>query len=1026
MADLRGHPVNPEHRPAAAPASRRKYLTILFSDLTDSTRLAGMMEAEDYAHLLEHLSAAYQEVIPQFGGTVVQISGDGLLAIFGYPETNEDDGRTAVRAALELHDRVRALDALHDAGIPLRLHTGIHSGLVLLNEGDAVRGRFELLGGSTNIASRLANAAEADEILVSEATLGPDQGMFQTEERRFLTLKGKEQPIAAFNIVGHAPVGTRFAARERNAVNPFIGRAEELDRLTSAVERAAAGRPTFVSVVGPPGVGKTRLVSELLARMGGAFRVYRGECDAHLGAEPLQPFLQILRSALDLNRPRAGEHQADAVGAALAPLGPKLEPHGPVLLHLLASGDSSGTSRRPGASSVSIGLRALIARLVEDGPLALFIDDWQWADDASRRLLEGLRDLSGAPLLVLLTMREELADDGFDNFERVVLGPFSAVEAETVIRNVLPNADLLLVGEMCTAAGGNPLFLEELCHSVAYGEEDFRSHRGSGWLDVLIESRFARLPDDQAHLLSVAAVIGNIIPVWLLEQVTGHGEEDPLVQALGDEDFIFIGERAGTLRFKHGITRDVIYDSVGLRERRALHIRIAEAFRERGEITGEEEFYEALAYHFGAGGDAASTAAYAQLAGDKAMERAALDRALIHYRAALDAIDRLPKTDDEARRWDKVARRFGLAAAFDPSLDQLPILEKAVVRAAARGDVLALALAEYWLGYCHFGLGHSREAAAHCQRAIASAAPLGDDGLNAMISLLLGQAQSRAGEYQAAIPELEKSIRALRGRVSGTAATSGFAFAVACNAMMLADLGRFAEAREGFEEALAAVHGAEHPVEASILSQYELVMLWQGWMDDAVRIAADAERVSARVKALYMYNRNKAAGAYARWRIGGDAADVAQLLEATAWLEKCGNDQLLSIIYGWLGEMAAEQGDVEAARSYAARALARARKGCRLGEGMALRAVARGEAQRGQFARAERYVVRAAAEARSRGSRHEVATNLLCAAEIALADNAPEKALRLIEEAEAAFAEMDMRWHVDQAARLRARAHQAA
>ena len=1006
--------------PAATPA-RRKYLTIVFSDLTESTRLAGAMEAEDYAQLLNRLAAAYEKIIPQFGGTVVQISGDGLLAIFGYPDVSEDDGCTAVMAALELHAQVRAFDTQDGHGKPLRLHTGIHSGLVLLHEGDAVRGRFELLGGATNIASRLARAAQVDEILVSEATIGPDRGRFQTGERRLLALKGKEMPIAAVNVIALAPVATRFAARERKGVNPFVGREEELGRLGLVLERAAAGQPSFVAVDGPRGVGKTRLASELLGRAGAGFRVYRGECDAHLGAEPLQPFLQILRSVLGITRPMPGEHQAGAIEAALAALGPSLTQHRPVLLHLLASVDAQSRVRRPVATAVAAALKALIARLAEDGPLALFVDDWQWADDASQRLLERLRDLEGSRLLVLLTMCSEDSEEGYDNLERLVLAPLSDAEAEKAIRQVLPNADPFLVGKMCGAAGGNPLFLEELCHSVAYGEQDFRTHGGSGWLDILIASRFARLPNDQADLLAVASVIGNSIPVWLLEQVTGHGEDDPLVRALGEQDFLFPGDRSATLRFKHGVTRDVIYDSVGLRERRALHLRIAEAFRDHGAITGEEEFYEALAYHYGAGGDVAAAADYAELAGDKAMERSAMDRAQFHYRAALGALDRLPQSD--ARRWQKIARRFGLAAAFEPTEDQLPILKDAVARAAERDDPLALALAQYWLAYISYALGHTVEAIAQCEQAVEAATVVGEKRLVVQTRALLGQALALAGDYQPALTLLDESIGEMCRNMADPGDAIGIAYAVSCKGFALADLGRFDEAYACFDQARRVVKGSEHAVEASILSHRQGACLWQGRLEDAAEIAAGALKIAARVRTLYVFNRNRSAEAYVRWMQSGDESAIGQLVESTASLEDYGHELYLSLNYGWLAEMTAAAGRAAEARHYAARALVQGRRRRdRLGEAMAWRALARLAASEGRPERADRYLARAMRTADARGSAHEVASTRLRAAEIALGRGDRAQALGLLDEAEAAFTRMGMRWHAEEAARLRDKA----
>ena len=1009
--------------PAAGPTSgalpgvaRRRYLTILFSDLVGSTPLAGTMLVEDYDRLAySPLREAWNEVISAFGGKVNETRGDGAVAVFGWPEANENDGRMATLAALTLHERMRALDGIDADAPPLRLHSGIHSGLVLVREVDD---RLELLGSAMNVAARLADAAKADEIIVSEATLGPDRGAFMTGERLHLSLKGKEQPIAAFKILDRAPEPTRYAARERGRLSPFVGRRRELERLTGIADRVASGGASFVSVVGPAGVGKTRLVSELLTRAGRTFQVFRGECDAHLGAEPLQPFLQILRSALGIGQGHAGGAGAKAIEPLRSALGAGRQEHGDVLLRLLAPAEAGGR-RPPSAAAAASALQALLADGAGERPLALFIDDWQSADDASRKLLQALRDLAWPSLLVLLTTRGE-ASQPFDDFERLDLTPLTDEESAAAIRQVLPGANPFVIDDICTAAGGNPLFIEELCHSAAYGEQDFRTHGGSGWLDVLIESRFVRLPPAQADLLSTAAVIGNVIPVWLLQQATGCGADDPLVQALADEDFIFPGERAGTLRFKHGIARDVIYDCVGLRECRALHLRIAEALRQKGEAEGEEEYYEALAYHFGAGGDAAAAAHYAELAGDKAFDAAALDRALRQYRAALDALDRLPSSPEIERKWSRVARRFALAGVWDPMAQHLPILERAVERATRRDDPVALALAEHWLGYMHFGLGNSAEAIAHNQRALATARPLGNMDLTSQIQATLGQAHWEASKHQAAVALLDEAIAVMRqagGRSHG--APVGFAYSLAVKGWVLADLGHFAQSRELFEEAIEEVRGLGHPIHASILSSYAVVCLWQGCLDEAVRVARECQQVSVRVRTFYMYAKTVATEAYARWVMSGGAEGVDQLEESTRWLEERGHNQFMSLNYGWLAETMGAAGKMRRARRNAALALRRARGNDRLGEVTALRAVARLSASQRDWERSDHYLQWGMSAAQARGSAHDEATTRLCAAEIALGRGRAAAALELLDAAEPAFAAMGMKWHAEQAARLR-------
>lgn len=913
----------------SAPASRR-HLAILFSDLSDSTRIAGRLDPEDYADLLTRLRAEYHRAVEAHGGAVAQISGDGMLAIFGYPEAREDDGRRAVEAAIALHRAVEALE-----GEPLHLHSGVHAGLVLLREGDDVRGRFEVTGNATNIAAKLCGLAEAGQILVGEAALGPERHLFETSERSRLALKGKDEPVAVLAVHGLAPSRRRYAASVRGGLTPFVGRAAELEGLDHALEDALGGHVRFVEIEGPPGVGKTRLAEELLGRAAArGAGVHRGECDA--AAAPLQPILQIQRSLLGL-----AEHEAN-----------------------------------PAAPEAS--LRALIEGGAARDCLVLFLDDWHLADDASREMIGSLRDLEGGALLVLATARP--GEGRISDFDMLPLAPFDAAETEAAVIRLLAAPDPFTIARVRESSGGNALFIEELCHSIADGRMD----DGNPWLDTLIESRLSRLPEAEAALVRQAAVIGTIVPAWLLETISGHGEDDPLVKTLARQDFVFPGEREGMLRFKHGLTRQAVYDSVRLQERRALHRQIAATLIGRSRETGEDEPHESLAYHCAAGEDWAAAAHHAELAGDRAASVSALDRAQAQYKAALAALDRLPASDEIAYRWGRIAQRYGLAGVFDPSREQLPVFERAVERAGMRGDEAAMAWAEYWLGYINYALGDSGLAVVHCERALRFAERVADDPLIVQIRATLGQAKAAACDYDEALRLLDEAIAVKHRHRTGARPPIGFAYSTACKGFVLGDLGRFEEAHRCYDEALAAIGGARDEVVASILTQRSAVCLWQGEPEEALRYAGVAEKAAERAHSLYCYGMARTLGGYALWLIDRDPTAPKLIAQAASRLEASGRLQFTSLNYGWLAEVMAETGRFAEARHYAACAMMRARKGDRLGIAMAWRAAARAAAAEGRPG-AARYLCHARRAAEQRGSPHELAATHLCEAELALA-----------------------------------------
>jgi tetratricopeptide (TPR) repeat protein len=565
-----------------------------------------------------------------------------------------------------------------------------------------------------------------------------------------------------------------------------------------------------------------------------------------------------------------------------------------------------------------------------------------------------------------------------------------------------------LVDRIAASSGGNPLFIEELCHAMARG--DVSGPAGdprAGSLGGLIETRFSRLPKDRADIVKAAAVIGHMIPAWLFEQLTGVAADDPALRDLELLDFIYPGETVGMLRFKHGLTRDAIYEKVGRDERRDLHLRVVGALRAAAASLADEPC-EALAYHCGAGGDAAGAARYAERAGDLAMAVSSLDRAQAQYRAALASLDSLASAPETVDRAAAIVRKYGLACMIDPARDQLPVFLRASAAAAARGDVEAEAWSEFWLGNIYYGLGQARKSISHCQRALRAAAGLGDERLISQIRATLGQARFAACEHVPALTLLDEAIATKRRNFSGRRASIGLAYSLSCKGFTLADFGQFDEAHTLFDQAIDALCGETHGMAASVLTQRCAACLWRGRLAEAAALAAEAERIAERVKARYLFSMSRALAAQARWRSDRSEQALATMVEATDWLETSNSRQWLSLNYGWLTEAFVETGDMAKARNYAARALWRARQGDRLGEAMALRALARAAAA-GQGGRsAWVYLVRANAVADARGSAHEAVRNRLCGAEIALANGDHPLARHLINQARPALAAMGM------------------
>ena len=1008
---------NPTGQPPTS-GGRRCRVSVLFADLSGSTALSGEMEAEDYAELLGALRQIYSSAVAAHGGTLVRIQGDGMLAIFGWPQPREGDSRRAVECAVQLHRQVAALRGFGPQGrhTDLRLHSGIHAGLVLVQRGDAIVGSLELLGMAPNIAGRLSDAAERDEILVSEDCLGPDLHHFEAGPPRAVVIDSRGTLVTARVVTGRGPVISGFEARARRGLQPFVGRQAELRTLEQALGQVLAGDTQRLAIAAPPGVGKTRLAREFLQRAAWkGCRILQGHGTEDAAAAPLQPLVQMLHGALD---PAAGA-TPDALDAALQRLlaAHALPALAPALRPLLGLPAGGGDATPPAAASPLDALAAVFEALAARQPLVLFLDDWQWADATTQQWLSSLgRDTPGLPLLVLATARA--IDEGsaaLQGVQLIELAPFSAAETTASVQHLLPQADPFIAAEICLYSGGNPLYVEELCHSASHDDPEHwvvRRLGGGNWLNVLVESRVARLPPEQADLVRLAAVIGNVIPPGLLTALSGRPADDPALQALADEDLLF-ADADGGHRFKHGLTRDVIYESVGLPQRRALHARVAQALQARRGDDGEPP-HEALAYHLRAAGQPAEAARHAEAAGDRAAAISVLDRARAMYHLALDQLDQADPEGHEARRWLAISDRLGLVSVFDGARADLPVFERGVARARALADPALIARAEHSLGYVLYALGESTACIRHIERA-RDAAGAGDDPLAVQIRATLGQARTAAADYDGALPLLQEAVAIKRRHRRSGRTSVGLAYALVCQATVVGDRGDFAQAHALLDEAWAVVDGPRHQIGASIQGWRSALLTWQGRWADAREVAQESARIAERTRSLFQFCQGRVTAAYADWRLTGDERHVAVADQATGWLAPRDSGLFRSLNLGWLvdGWLALDQ--PERARAHAIAALQRGRKGDLIGAAMAARALALHAANRGEAARAARWLARAQWVAARRQSVHEATCNTLCAAQLAVAQGHTARAREQAAAAVVDFDRLQMDWHAAQA-----------
>lgn len=1001
--------------------AQRRHLTALFSDLSDSTALASSVDPEEFAELLETLNRTFEQIILRHGGTILQVRGDGVFAVFGM-EAREDEGRRATEAALELHQAVRNIS--FSSPLPgfngLTMHTGIHAGLVLAVEGDEVMGRFVLVGDAANLASRLSDVAGPDEILASDASLGPERHFFETGAARQLAFEGMSEKLTVYPVSGRSAVDTRFQARALGPQTPIFGRERELNRLRRAFSASQRGEGQSVSIVAAPGVGKTRLVEEFFEELDASeCLIFRCYCESYLNAEPLQPVLQMLRQLLDLPEPMPGttEEVEFQLSEQLRSLKPGLERHARAAAALITP---SGDGPQPSEAEISEGISEIGEVLAANRVLVIFVDDWQWADDATRITLRNTPERAQLKLMLIRASRDTLPD-GLAT-ETIRLEPLDASHSISMIEGLIPKADRVEVEQVRRASGGNPLFIEELCHAVARGaqtpvlHERWQSAQIPNYVNMLVVSRVSQLSDAQLKLLQRIAVMGNVVPAWLLESAVDLNRARAAIEQLAELDLVFPLEEKGTLRFKHGITREVVLDSLGRDQRQALHLEVAQIIAERFEHGARDSILEALAYHYGETKEYELAADYAEAAGDKAMAVSATDRARLQYQAALAALGKLDQ-ERVYERWMAVSRKLAEACLYDAEHSQTLIYQRAIELARARDDRLNLTFAEYWLAYINYALGEAPTAKRHIEAARRLANELGDETQMTQSLASWGQIHGNACEYDAALPALEEAMSRQEPFKRKPRVAFAYAYSLACKGMILGDQGDFVASFECFDEANELTQGAVHPTIGSILSMRSAIYLWQGRWEEAMDSGRRNTELCDRMGSRYLAAMSSVQAAYARWQLD-PTSSIDAMTRALSWVET--NHQFIwtSMHFSWYCEVLVALGRYQEARRAAVWVLKRARKLERLGESVAYCALAAIPSSPQAMVSADRCFERARDSAERRQSSRELTLIDLKEARYLADRGLPDDARQALEGCQARFSDMHMYWHAAEAQRL--------
>jgi predicted ATPase/class 3 adenylate cyclase len=826
----------------AALEGERKQVTVLFADLKGSMELLADRDPEEARKILDPVLERMMEAVHRYEGTVNQVMGDGIMALFGAPLAHEDHGVRACYAALRMQESVAqyAEEVFRAHGVPIQIRVGLNSGEVVVRAiGSDLHMDYTAVGQTTHLAARMEQMATPGTILLAPATLQLAEGFVQATPLGPVPIKGLAEPIEVFELVGAGAARTRLEAGARRGLTRFVGRIAELEQLRDALDQARQGHGQVVAVVGEPGVGKSRLFWELVHshRVHGwlivqSASVSYGKTTAYL------PVIELLRGYFEIDSHDDPRKIREKVTGKALTLAPALGPAVPALLALLdvpvdeASWHILDPSQRRQQTLDAV--KRLLLRESEAEPLVVVFEDLHWADGETQSLLDSLVDrLPGARILLLVNYRPEYQHGwgGKTYYRQIRIDPLPPESAEELLEALLGHDVALarLKRLLVERTEANPLFLEESVRDLVEtgalaGERGaFRLTRPvehvkiPATVQAILAARIDRLGPEAKRLLQAAAVVGKDVPMSLLLAIADAPEHEVRADLarLQTAEFLYETRLFPDLEFtfKHALTHEVAYQGLLQERQRALHARITDAI-ERLWTDRLAEQAERLAHHALRGEAWEKAVLYLRQAGLRAMARAANREAIAHLEQAIGALRHL----SEARETTEMAIdiHIDLRNALLPIGDRQRMeetLHAAEMLARTLGDQRRLArIATFMVVQC-LGTGEYAEATRFGQEALTIARALGDRSIEVVATSFLGMARVARGEFREAVTLLEQNA-ALKGDLRYErfgAPVIQVALSEARLADALSQLGRFDEAIGHAEAAVQIAESADHP-----------------------------------------------------------------------------------------------------------------------------------------------------------------------------------------------------------------------
>ncbi len=656
----------------SATDGERKTITALFADLKGSTALIEGLDPEEARAIIDPALQLMMDAVHRYDGYVAQALGDGIFALFGAPIAHEDHPQRALYAALRMQEEMgRYSDTLRERGrAPLLMRVGVNTGEVVVRSirKEDLHTDYVPIGHSTNIAARMEQLAAPGSILVTEQTHKLTAGYFEFKALGKTQVKGVEEPLNVYEVLGAGPLRTRLQVAARRGLTRFVGRQSEMDQMRQALEQVKAGHGQIVGVMGEPGLGKSRLFYEFRLTSQSGCLLLEAYSVSHGKASPYFPLIELLKSYFQIQPQDDERTRREKVGGKVLMLDRSLEDTLPYLFSLLSIEDQTSSLQQMDPQihrrRTFEAIKKLFLRESLNQPLILIFEDLHWIDSETQGFLDILSEsVATAKVLVLVNYRPEYRHEWGQKtyYTQLHLAPLGQEEAEELLTFLLGGDGTLrqLKQLVLEKTDGTPFFMEEVVQTLAE-EQVLVGERGNYRLEKapielhisptvqgVLAARIDRLSPVEKELLHQLAVIGREFPLSLLRQVITQPEEElyRLLASLQNKEFLYEQPAFPEVEyiFKHALTQEVAYGTVLQERRKILHERTAQAIEELYS-QNLDEHYGDLAHHYSRSNNTPKAVEYLQLAGQQAEQRSAYAEAISHLTTALELLKTLPDT----------------------------------------------------------------------------------------------------------------------------------------------------------------------------------------------------------------------------------------------------------------------------------------------------------------------------------------------------------------------------------------------